>query len=119
MRETTSLPDSGLEWLDAHGPFADIVLSTRVRLARNLEEHRFGLRADDAEREEILTTVRAAAQRTSALGEGILLPMGRLSDPNRRLLLERHLVSKELIGEAGREPPSYSALILARSDSLG
>lgn len=119
MREANSLPDSGLEWLDAHGPFSDIVLSTRVRLARNLEEHRFGQRADDAEREEILSAVRGAAQRTSALGEGTILTIRRLSDPTRRLLLERHLVSKELIGEGASEPPTYTALLLARNDSLG
>jgi protein arginine kinase len=119
MKEATNLPDSGLEWLDADGPQADIVLSTRVRLARNLEDHKFALKADDAEREQILETARAAARKTSALGEGTSLTMRRLSAPARRLLLERHLVSRELIGEAGGEPPAHSALILAGQDALG
>ena len=70
MKDVNSLPDSGLEWLDADGPSADVVLSTRVRLARNLEEHRFGLRADERERESILETTRSAAQRTKALADG-------------------------------------------------
>ena len=118
MREVTTLPDSGLEWLEADGPFGDIVLSTRVRLARNLETHRFALRADESERYAILTEVREAARRTSSLGQGTLLNMRRLAEPNRRLLLERHLVSKELIGEGDTEPPAHSALLLAREDSL-
>jgi protein arginine kinase len=31
------IPDGGVRWLDASGPHADIVLSTRIRLARNVE----------------------------------------------------------------------------------
>ncbi len=119
MKDATTLPDSGLEWLDADGPAADIVLSTRVRLARNLHDHRFALRADEPERHTILTAVRDAAQRTASLRDGTVLPMRRLTEPTRRLLLERHLVSKELTGEGGGEPPAHSALILADRDSLG
>lgn len=119
MKDATTLPDSGLEWLDADGPAADIVLSTRVRLARNLHDHRFALRADEAERHAILTAVRDAAQRTASLRDGTILPMRRVAEPTRRLLLERHLVSKELTGEGAGEPPAHSALILADSDSLG
>jgi protein arginine kinase len=119
MKEETSLPESGLEWLSADGPFADVVLSTRVRLARNLEGHRFALRADEEERRAILDAAREAADRTSSLGGGTVLAMRRLKEPTRRLLLERHLVSKELIGEPGGEPPASSALLLAREDSLG
>jgi protein arginine kinase len=118
MREVTTLPDSGIEWLDADGPFADVVLSTRVRLARNLDSHRFALRTDEQERFEILEAVRDAANRTAALGKGAILPMRKLTEPTRRLLLERHLVSKELTGDGG-EPPEHSALLLAPGDSLG
>lgn len=119
MKEVTRIPDSGLEWLDAEGPFSDIVLSTRVRLARNLENFRFALRTDEAERHEILETVREAARRTSSLGPGALLPMQRLAPATRKLLLERHLVSKELAGETDGNPPAHAALLLAAGDSLG
>src|SRR5688572_14769084 len=119
MREATTLPDSGLEWLDADGPFVEVVLSTRVRLARNLEEHRFGLRADAAERQAILDAAREAAQQTTALSGGTVLSMRRVPERTRRMLLERHLVSRELIGEEGGEPPAHSALLLAEDDSLG
>ena len=119
MKEGSSLPDSGLEWLDADGPLADIVLSTRVRLARNLSEHRFALRSDEAERQAIFDEIRVAAEQTPSLGKGTVLSMRRLPAPTRKLLLERHLVSKELIGESGGEPPSHSGLLLAPDDSLG
>jgi protein-arginine kinase len=47
MIDAEMLPGAGMEWLDAGGPFADIVLSTRIRLARNLARRPFGLRAGD------------------------------------------------------------------------
>jgi protein arginine kinase len=117
MKEVTSLPESSLDWLDADGPYADIVLSTRVRLARNLRNHRFAVKADEQERYAIATEVREAADRTSSLADGTILWMRRLSNANRRLLLERHLVSKELIGDSG-DPPDHAGLLLARDESL-
>ena len=48
--DLTLLPDGGASWLDASGDHADIVLSTRVRLARNIEGYAFTGRARDGER---------------------------------------------------------------------
>ena len=45
MEDLTPIPDQGLSWLEASGDHADIVMSTRVRLARNLQGHAFGPRA--------------------------------------------------------------------------
>ena len=39
--------------------------------------------------------------------------MPKVPERTRRLLLERHLVSRELIGEEGGTPPSHTALFLA------
>jgi protein arginine kinase len=50
--------DIGLGWLEGGGAHADIVLSTRVRLARNLQGHAFSTRIRDGEREQILERVR-------------------------------------------------------------
>jgi protein arginine kinase len=41
------LPDGGVGWLDASGTHSDIVLSTRIRLARNLDGYAFSARARD------------------------------------------------------------------------
>ncbi len=111
MKEERSLPDSGLEWLDADGPLADVVLSTRVRLARNLAEHRFALRTDEAERQAIFDEIRVAAEQTPSLGNGTVLSMRRLNQPTRKLLLERHLVSKELAGLDGPQGPRTGAAL--------
>jgi protein arginine kinase len=118
MKDAEMLAGAGMEWLDADGPFADIVLSTRIRLARNLGDRPFGLRASEADRDTVLRTVRDAATRTSLLGEGTALRMTALKPGTRRLLLERHLVSKELIGEDNGGPPTHAALLVTPGTTL-
>ena len=56
------LPDGGVRWLDASGQHADVVLSTRVRLARNVDGYAFAARARDGERLRVLAQVREALQ---------------------------------------------------------
>jgi protein arginine kinase len=62
MKRIGTIHGDGVEWLETDGPFADIVLSTRVRLARNLRDFRFGLRANASDRAEILSRASQAAQ---------------------------------------------------------
>ena len=45
------LADGGVGWLDASGPASHLVLSTRIRLARNLASHVFQGRTSETERE--------------------------------------------------------------------
>lgn len=119
MRELTSVRDDGMRWMDADGPYADIVLSTRIRLARNLQEFRFGTRSDAVERRDILQRTREAAADTAVLRDGSVMVMGELSSSDRKLLLERHMVSRELVGEEGSGPVPHSALLLADGEGLG
>jgi protein arginine kinase len=114
-----ALADFGLAWLEASGPHADIVLSTRVRLARNLQRHAFASRIREAERQEILEEVRRAADQTELKG-GITLDLAALSPLSRRVLLERHLISRELAGETGETAPARGAgLLVGPRDTLG
>lgn len=119
MDDLNNPGDDGIAWLEQDGPAADIVLSTRIRLARNLREFKFGLRADGGERKEILDLTRDAADHSEALAAGHAMLMSRLSADARKLLLERHVVSRELAGEEGGQPPAHSALLLAPGESLG
>lgn len=119
MRQIATVRDDGMQWMDADGPFADIVLSTRIRLARNLREFRFGVRSDAVERRDILNRARDAATETGVLGDGSLMVMGELPEADRKLLLERHMVSRELVGEDGAGPPEHSALLLADREEIG
>ena len=49
-----------MSWLDASGEHSDIVLSTRIRLARNVEGFAFTSKARDGERLRVLAQLRDA-----------------------------------------------------------
>ncbi len=83
-------------WLAGDGPRSEMVLSTRVRLARNLSAVPFSHRARPEQMEGVLVSVTGAAQRAPSFGGGLLLRMDRLTPIERQILVERHLVSHEL-----------------------
>jgi protein arginine kinase len=111
-------PDIGLGWLEGQGAHADIVLSTRVRLARNLQGHAFSSRVREAERAQILERVRAVVPQTGLAG-GPGYELASMPSLGRRILHERHLVSRELAGLTGEAPASGSGLFIAAGDAVG
>lgn len=119
MIDVTSLADFGLGWLEASGPHSDIVLSTRLRLARNVQGHAFSPKLRDSERQQIYERVRQAADEHTELKGGIAFDLGSLSAVSRRVLLERHLISRELAGEGAQTPGRGAGLILGPRDTLG
>lgn len=118
MIDLSSATDLGLSWLDASGPHSDIVLSTRVRLARNLQGLAFGTRLGGDERDRIRREAREAAGEANTLKDGVAVEISRLPDLERRLLLERHIISRELAGPGGAEA-SGAALLLSQDEKVG
>ncbi len=112
--------DAGLDWLSASGEYADIVLSTRIRLARNLQGLAFGSRARTQDRGAVLNRVAEVGPQVSLLAGARIREMERLSPRDRRLLLERRVVSRELLGEEakGRGPSGGSAVLLPPASPL-
>jgi protein arginine kinase len=87
----------GLSWISGEGPNADIILSTRVRLARNLEQYPFRETITSPQEHMVTEDVVSAIE---AAGEPVApetLRLSELSDGDRTLLLERHLISPEMI----------------------
>jgi protein arginine kinase len=118
MIDLSLLPDSGVSWLDASGQHADIVLSTRIRLARNVDGFAFGARARDGERLRILGSVRDAIHASPVLHQAVLVRVDELPPSDRLLLHERHLVSKELAGLDPQHPVRSGAAVFL-GDKLG
>jgi len=118
LDELSPVPDHGLSWLEASGDYADIVLSTRVRLARNLQGHAFGSRARVNDREAVLLRFRGCMGGAHSLCNGTLLPMEELSGRSRRILLERRLISKDLLGDSEAPPARGAAVLLSDHDPL-
>lgn len=83
-------------WLDASGPESDLILSSRVRLARNLSSFPFPHKASPKERREVLEQVRFCGERSISLGGGSFFDIKELSKDDRIFLLERHLISHEM-----------------------
>ena len=98
MNDFTTIPDYGLSWLEASGDHADIVLSTRVRLARNLQGHAFGPRARVNDREAVLSLFKTSVERAETLTSGTLLEMPDVATRTRRILLERRWGRKTCSG---------------------
>jgi protein arginine kinase len=92
----TSLAQGLGRWLDGSGPAADIVLSTRVRLARNLKEVPFTHRAREEQMAMVYSSVVSAVRKTPALVSSTALPMRELTPIDRQFLVERHLISHDL-----------------------
>lgn len=83
-------------WLDGSGPSSEIVLSTRVRLARNLKNLPFTHRARDEQLSMIYSSVLTTVRKTPALQRVVALPMRELTPLVRQFLVERHLISNDL-----------------------
>jgi protein arginine kinase len=101
MLDLNLVPDGGMSWLDASGPDGNIVLSTRVRLARNIADRRFTIRSDSTESEMILEEVEDASRASGQLKAASLIRIDHLEGVERQLLHERHLISRELAGLEG------------------
>ena len=72
-----------------------IVLSTRIRLARNLEGYFFPDWADEEKRKEILKLCKKSSRELSELKSCSFFDFGELTDVEKQVLVERHLVSPE------------------------
>jgi len=112
--DLTLLPDGGVPWLTASGEHADIVLSSRIRLARNIAGFNFSSRERDGERLRILAQIREIMPRVPSLARGMVLRMDDLTSTDRQVLRERLLVSRELAGtEGGAEARPASAVVVS------
>ncbi|MBQ4258131.1 MAG: protein arginine kinase [Clostridia bacterium] len=86
-----------LKWYEKAGTEDGIIISTRVRFARNLREYPFPSRLTLRQREEIIEKVWNALS-ASPIANGFLRKnLSELSNIERVSLVERHLVSPELI----------------------
>jgi protein arginine kinase len=90
-----ALTNSIGEWLRGTGPESDIVMSSRVRLARNLPHFPFVSRASEQDRADVERFLRERIASSPA-GRGLeYIDVGRLEDVDRQFLVERQLISRE------------------------
>jgi protein arginine kinase len=92
INDILDLPSS---WLEANGPEHDIILSSRIRLARNLDQYPFVNRATSDDSAEILENVISASSHCHSLSTVGFADMTDMVELDRKILVERHLISPD------------------------
>ncbi len=93
-----SLIDAPSELTGASSSKTAIVLMTRIRLARNLDAVPFPGWARPAQREEAFDICRAAVTSAQPMKRSLCIGVSELSELEKQILVERHLISRELSG---------------------
>ena len=111
------------EWLRGDGPASGIVISCRVRLARNLAGERFPGHADHNARLRVAETVRATLADAPTGLRLMWCPLDKLPPVDRHFLVERHLISRELANDEGPralafDPEETMAAMVNEEDHL-
>lgn len=99
-------------WMIPHGEHSDIVMSTRIRLARNLREFRFPIAFSDEQAEEVGRIVSEALLSTGEKGYSYTR-MKELSSLDRQVLVEKHLISPQLA-----EAELFGAVLLSEDETI-
>ncbi len=88
------LAKSSGAWLSGNGPEADIVVSSRIRLARNIAGFPFISRADDDVRLRLVDTLKTAVMAAAPERNLQFLNVAMLEEIDSQLLMERQLISR-------------------------
>lgn len=99
------------KWYKVSGPEGDVVLSTRVRFARNIREYPFPFRLDSDKKKELNSRIRDAV--LSHNENMSFIEMENVPAYQTVSLAERHLISPEFAG-----PSKARALILSDEEDV-
>jgi protein arginine kinase len=111
------------EWLRSGGPMSEVVVSSRIRLARNVDGLPFLSTAGPAERTEILRCVTNAITNIAHGEEVLVVDVENAAPVDRAMLVERHLISRQHVnGEGSRgvtiSPDETRAVMINEEDHL-
>ena len=95
MLNLNNLLNHSSEWLKGTGPNSDIVISSRIRLARNLAKFPFPHWANKKQSEAVLNALEEAAPRIDYLKNATIFRLADLDSIDKQFLVERHLMSLE------------------------
>lgn len=102
-------------WMKQDGPDSDIVLSSRIRLARNFSSSPFPLIASDETLEKVLDFFKEEYKGQSFRDyKGFeVVQMNDLEPVEKRVLVEKHLISPHLA-----EKPKHSAALISENEQV-
>jgi protein arginine kinase len=83
------------EWLRGSGPMSEVVISSRMRLARNIAGQRFVARSTNHQRQALEQRVRDTILSAQLASKMLYVDLEGAPEVDRELLVERHLISKQ------------------------
>jgi protein arginine kinase len=101
MQDLHTFLSPPVETARRHGPHDRIVMSSRVRLARNLKDAAFPGWAKKPERVKVLETIRPAVESLPEMKDSFSEAMDNLGPLDKQILVERHLISREHAAKSG------------------
>jgi len=84
-------------WYINNGPESDVVISSRVRIARNLIGYPFPYKMDPSQGLDVLKRVSEAVLKSNISKELIYIDTRKLNAVERQSLVEKHLISPDLV----------------------
>ena len=102
-------------WMSSEGPDSDIILSSRIRLARNLRNYKFPTLFSNEEAGEIINKINETIQVHAFRDYGTMefLEIDGLKDLQKRVLVEKHLISPRLAEHA-----THGAVLLSEREDI-
>jgi len=82
-------------WLSGEGKYSEIVISSRARLARNLQNILFTEKASETQQEEVISIVREAYNSTRLMNDAHFYDVLKMEKLDLRFLVERRLISED------------------------
>lgn len=82
------------EWLRGSGPQSEIVISSRIRLARNVSGFQFLTKCSRPQRAALEQKVREVVLGAGISSKTLYVDLEKAPENDRLLLVERHLISK-------------------------
>ena len=101
--------------MSAEGPDSDIVLSSRIRLARNFENYKFPTLFSHEEAKKIIVNIEEILKESpfEKFGQMELMKIDELQPLHKRVLVEKHLISPHLA-----EDSPYGAVLLTENEEV-
>jgi protein arginine kinase len=90
----TEISNNINEWFSGEGPLSDVVISSRVRLARNLAGYKFLAACSVAEKAEILKKLKDVLMGLQLGDEVFYIGVDKAAVLEKQFLVERHLISQ-------------------------
>ncbi len=113
MMKFSTLMRKPADWMQGAGPHSDIVVSSRIRLARNVRQIPFPGWATKDVRNGVLEQLKPEMEGLPEMKDGFSSELEKLSSIEKQVLVERHLISREHAAKSGG-----SAAVINRKQTI-